>query len=207
MTGGKLKTPADADAESLQAKWIEDLGELSLRANDVLTIIERGRQHEAAVRAIRSGGAAALGEQWHLPQLPAVRPHPKLYLRLVVLIRRKSNNAVQVLVSEKTSAHLPVCEINPTRSLHSTLKKYMTEIFGSELPAHRPHGLLSVEHSGKPSHSNDGCCLTLLVSVRVPLESVCLIDKYSWLPLDRVLGDEMLERLARNRTVPLIVIK
>ena len=63
-------------------------------------------------------------------QLPAVRPHPKLFLRLVTLIRKKTNNAVHVLVSEKTTAHLPVCEINPTRSLHSTLKKYMTDIFG-----------------------------------------------------------------------------
>merc|ERR1712209_71450 len=33
VTGGRLKTPADADSESLQAKWISDLGELSLRAN------------------------------------------------------------------------------------------------------------------------------------------------------------------------------
>ena len=52
-------------------------------------------------------------------------------------VRRRSDNGVCVLVSEKTAAHLPVCEINPTRSIHSTLKKYMTEIFGSDLPPHR----------------------------------------------------------------------
>ncbi len=57
VTGGKLKTPADADAESLQAKWISDLGELSLRANDVLSLIERGRQY------ISRGSQ----EPWHLP--------------------------------------------------------------------------------------------------------------------------------------------
>ena len=44
MTGGRLKTPADADAESLQAKWIGDLAELSLRANDVIPLVDRGRQ-------------------------------------------------------------------------------------------------------------------------------------------------------------------
>ena len=44
VTGGRLKTPADADAESLQAKWISDLAELSLRANDVIPLVERGRQ-------------------------------------------------------------------------------------------------------------------------------------------------------------------
>ena len=44
VTGGRLKTPADADAESLQAKWISDLAELSLRANDVIPLVDRGRQ-------------------------------------------------------------------------------------------------------------------------------------------------------------------
>lgn len=44
---------------------------------------------------------------------------------------------MHVLVSEKTAAHLPVCQINPMRSIHSTLKKYLTEIFGAEIPAHK----------------------------------------------------------------------
>ncbi len=57
-----------------------------------------------------------------------MRPHQRLLLRVIVLCRKKSNNHVYVLVSEKTAAHLPVCEINPARSLHSTLKKYMTEV-------------------------------------------------------------------------------
>ena len=197
VTGGRLKTPADADAESLQAKWVSDLGELSLRANDVLNLIERGRSYVMRAAA----------EPWHDQQLPAIRPHHRLLLRLAVVIRKKSNNRAHVLVGEKTAAHLPVCEINPTRSVHATLKKYMTEIFGSDLPAHRPHGLLNVEHSGKPAQSNDGCCLTLLVSIRVPLEEVCLIDKYSWMEVEEGLGHELLHRLGRNLTVPLIVIR
>ena len=71
----------------------------------------------------------------------------------------------------------------------------------------RPHGLLSIEHSGKPAHSNDGSCLTLIISVRIPLEDVVLIDKYAWLELDRSLGDEILGRLGKNMTVPLAVIR
>ena len=58
-------------------------------------------------------------------------------IRAVILIRKKSNNRMHVLVSEKTAAHLPVCQINPMRSIHSTLKKYLTEIFGAEIPAHK----------------------------------------------------------------------
>ena len=59
VTGGRLKTPADADKESLQAKWISDLGELSLRANDVLTLVEKGRQYYAK----------ALTDPWHSQQV------------------------------------------------------------------------------------------------------------------------------------------
>ena len=65
--------------------------------------------------------------------------------------------------------------------------------FNLVLPPHyfldyifRPHGLLSAEHSGKPAHSNDGCCLSLLISIRVPLEDVVLIDKYAWLELGMI---------------------
>jgi len=200
VTGGRLKTPADADSESLQAKWIGDLTDFPLRAGDVLPLIERGRQYHTA-------HCGARPEPWHHPTVPALRPHKRLLLRTVILIRKKTNNRVHVLVSEKTAIHLPVCEINPQKSVHSTLKKYLTEIFGAEIPAHKPHGLLSLEHSGRPANSNDGCCLSLLISVKVPMESVCLIDKYSWLELDRMVGDQLLARLAKNMTVPLVVIR
>jgi len=77
--GGCLKTPKDADSESLQAKWIKDLGELNLRCNDIHTIIERARSYHARK-----------DEVWHGCVLPAVRPHQKLLLRLVVCIRKRS---------------------------------------------------------------------------------------------------------------------
>lgn len=130
VIGGKLKTPADADSESLQAKWIGDLTDFPLRAGDVLPLIERGRQYHTALHGPRP-------EPWHHPIIPALRPHRKLLLRTVILIRKKSNNRVNVLCSEKTAGHLPICEINPVRSVHSTLKKFMTEIFGADIPQHK----------------------------------------------------------------------
>ena len=41
----------------------------------------------------------------------------------------------------------------------------------------------------------------------MPLESVCLIDKYSWLETERTLGDQLIARLGKNMTVPLAVIR
>ncbi|KAJ9591871.1 hypothetical protein L9F63_001594, partial [Diploptera punctata] len=148
---GCLKTPKDADSESLQAKWVKDPAELNLRANDIYTIIEKAKSYQAR-----------RDEPWHSNMLPVLAPQHKLLLRLVVCIRKR----------KKTEVHLPVCEINPTRNLHSTLKKFMTEIFGADLPPHKPHGILTVEHCGKPERTNDGLCFTILVSFRKPLEEV-----------------------------------
>ena len=202
VTAGRLKTLADADSESLQAKWIviSDLTDLPLRARDVLPRIELGRQYHTANFGARE-------EPWHPPIHPALRPHKKLLLRTVILVQSETNNRMHVLVSENTAAHLPVCEIIPVQSVQSTLKNYMTELFFGEIPPHKQHGLLSLEHSGRPAYSNDGCCLTLLISLQDPLESVCLIDNYYWLELDTMVGEQLLTRLAKNMTVPLVKIR
>ena len=113
--GGTLKTPAQADSESLQAKWVNNVGELSLRALDVLEIIEKARNYHKLHKQ----------EPWHHEIKPALKSHDKLFLRLLICIKQKASNRVHVLLSEKTKAHLPVCEIYPARSLHATLRKFM----------------------------------------------------------------------------------
>ena len=45
------------------------------------------------------------------------------------------------------------------------------------------------------------------VLMQVPLENVCLIDKYAWMEVERALGETLLSRLAKNMTVPLVVIR
>ncbi|KAK3890744.1 hypothetical protein Pcinc_005318 [Petrolisthes cinctipes] len=204
VVGGTLKTPASADKESLQAKWVADLGELSLRCNDIYPLVQRARQF---------WGRGPTGEEtghepWHPPLLPVDKSHNKLLLRLVIAVRKRVNNRVCVLTSDKTATHLPITEINPCRSLHSTLRKYMTEIFGSDLPPHRPQGIMSAElQLSNPSGSHDGLLLTLLVPIRKALEDVPLIDKYSWVELPKNLGEELLSRMGKNMIVPLNVIR
>ncbi|MCL4140719.1 UNVERIFIED_CONTAM: hypothetical protein GTU68_006016, partial [Idotea baltica] len=153
VLGGELKTPARADSESLQAKWVQDMNELSLRGVDIFPLIQRAKQYAARTS----------DEPWHPHLLPVNLSHSKLLLRLIIVVRKKSNNRVCILVSDKTSCHLPVTEINPVRSLHSILRKYMTEMFGSDLPPHRPQGILNVElMTGTAKGELDGLCLTLL---------------------------------------------
>lgn len=81
---------------------------------------------------------------WHLDQLPAKRPYSKILLRLVIVIRKRATNRVHVLLSERTAWHLPTCEVHPYKSIHSTLRRFMVELFGADVAPHRPHGLLSV---------------------------------------------------------------
>lgn len=78
IIGGTLKTPALADSESLQAKWVANPSQMSLRANDILPVIERGLAFHTE------------SEPQHAYSLPILEPHKKLLLRLVVCIRQKS---------------------------------------------------------------------------------------------------------------------
>lgn len=98
----------------------------------------------------------------------------------------------------------------------------MVDLFGAEVPSHRPHGVLSVgvlfylkqllivlfkvEHD--PRNNRDGACVTMLVAFRSPLEEVPIIGKCVWHELPKHLGEQLLGRVAsRNSTIPINVIR
>lgn len=200
VTHGELKTPSRADQESLQAKWIGDLNEVTLRSNDILNIIELGRNYYKRPQ----------DSTWHKNILPSFKAHHKSYLRVVIAVRKKSNpSRVNILLSEKTAYHYPTVEIHPGRSLHSTLRKYMVELFGAEIPQHRPVGLLSVEHNpSSDATQTDGICLTLLVVLKPTIEDVSFIGKCCWYELSKELSDRLsLIVVSKNSTFPLHVVR
>ncbi|XP_021207926.1 8-oxo-dGDP phosphatase NUDT18 [Bombyx mandarina] len=193
IIGGELKTPARADKESLQAKWISSLEEITLRANDIIHLIEKAKLYKQTKP-----------NNWHKEILPASTPHTKDLLRLIVVIKKRSTNRLHVLLSEKTSIHFPTSEINPNKSLHSTLRRFMVEMFGADVSQHRPLGLLNVE----ADPSADGCCLTLLVAFRSPLEEVPLIGKCAWQEVSQELEKKLLIMITnKNSTIELHVVR
>lgn len=97
--GGTLKTPASADKESLQAKWVDNLGELSLRGNDIYPLIHRAKQYWERQE----------DEPWHPILLPVDKPHTRLLLRLVIAIRKRVKCVL--LVYAPNSVCL-VCHLN-----------------------------------------------------------------------------------------------
>lgn len=194
VIGGELKTPARADKESLQAKWISNVQEISLRSNDILHLIEKTQSYKHRKP----------DSPWHRDILPAPIPHIKDLLRLIVVIKKRSTNKLHVLLSEKTAIHFPTCEINPGKSIHSTLRRFMVEMFGADVGQHRPLGLLNIEH-GPPA---DGCCLTLLVAFRPPLEEVPLIGKCVWQEVSREDEKRLLTNItAKDSLIELHVVR
>lgn len=83
---------------------------------------------------------------------------------------------------------------------------YFQEIFGADVAPHKPHGILSIEHCGRPESINDGFCLSLLVTFQLPLEDVFPIGKYNWTAVSPECADSIKQRTVRNMTVPLNVI-
>ncbi|KZC04093.1 Nucleoside diphosphate-linked moiety X motif 18 [Dufourea novaeangliae] len=194
ITGGKLKTLDEANEESLQARWVDNINDLTLRANDIIPLIERGYSYTMNKDTLH-----------HSNLIPVSKPLNKLLLRLVITSKKRATNKLHVLVSDTTPVHLPICEINPSRSLLSTLHNFMEELFGSGVAQHRPHGIFSVEFSG--GQGGDGLRLTLLVSFKLPVEDVPTIGTYIWHELLENTAANISNRLPRNMTVPLNVIR
>lgn len=74
IIGGKLKTVAQADQESIQAAYVSDLSKLTLRSKDCLNLIQFGREYIKHCR------------DWFSPQLVTLRAVPNIYLRLFITI-------------------------------------------------------------------------------------------------------------------------
>lgn len=194
IIGGSLKTLEQANEESLQAQWVNNIQDLELRSNDVLSLIERGKSYILSKNIPQ-----------HPPLMPVTKSLSKLLLQLVISAKRRATNKLYILVADVTTFHLPTCEINPNRSLLSTLHKFMVEIFGDEVALHKPHGLLSTEFSG--GQGGDGFRLTLLVSFKLPLEEVSPNGKYIWHAMPDGIAGAIESRLPRNMTVPLNVVR
>ncbi|KAH7645913.1 nucleoside diphosphate-linked moiety x motif 18-like protein [Dermatophagoides farinae] len=186
ITGGQLKTVSKADEQSLQACYVDDAGHLSLRSRDCLPLIEFARDYYRN------------GQSWHSPQLICRRYIPNLYMRLVIASWDQQIGKHRILIAHSLSPHLPICQLNPTRSVYSTLKRFMQYLFGgndgipsnSAVPPHKPLGLMAIEHDfADHTDQYDGLCLTLLVHCKhsdSPLHS-----GFTWTILS-VTGEQLL---------------
>lgn len=106
----------------------------------MLPVFQKFIRFIAYFRIYKAGKA----QEEYYSKLPSLFSHKRVLLRLVICGRKKSTNRLHVVCHELGSWHLPACEIHPTRSVHASLRKFMVELFGAEVPQHKPHGILSV---------------------------------------------------------------
>ena len=187
FTGGQLKTTAEADEESLQADWFsrEELGQLSLRCKDILSVIDLGISYHTTDLASK-----------HAPLLPHVVAHSRIVCKYV-FYQAVNDGQYYVMYHVIGKEHgLPAIVLRPSDyNIYSTTGRLLREIIKMKDADNKilPHfkGILSLEHSGKPKYEHDGFCMTLLVELRMSCAAspqlFKLKSKLQWLELS---GDE-----------------
>ncbi|KAG5314868.1 NUD18 phosphatase, partial [Pseudoatta argentina] len=191
IVGGTLKTPDQANEESLQACWIRNINDLPLRSNDIIYLLDRGKSYVSN---------KTIPQHSHL--MPITKSHTKLLLRLIVTSKKRATCRIRTHTQRIT---LTVVYDRPLlRHLHQANQNGRFQCI-HDVPQHKPHGLLSVEFSG--GQEGDGLYLILLVSFKLPLEDVPVIEKYIWYELSENVAESLAARLPRNMTVPLKVVR
>lgn len=84
IVGGSLKTPDQANEESLQACWVRNINDLPLRSNDLIYLLDRGRAYVSNETVPQ-----------HPQLMPATSPHAKLLLRLTVTSKKRATYVIR----------------------------------------------------------------------------------------------------------------
>lgn len=86
IVGGMLKTPDQANEESLQACWVRNINDLPLRANDIIYLLDRGRAYVSNETTPQ-----------HPHLMPTDRSHAKLLLRVAVTSKKRATYVMHTL--------------------------------------------------------------------------------------------------------------
>ena len=208
VTGGNLKTTAEADAESLQAAWIGNLQSVRLRSRDILRVIDLAQMHYEKKQKNFSLRKFAV--------LPSPAALKILYLRVAVICKSQSHS-ISVLQFQKNpsqSPKLPVSCFKPVNTVNSSvieiLESCLTQSSYKEWKSDIV-GILCLQHNGDSKLSCDGICLTILVNLKcmnpqTKDEPTLKTDCFSW---HNVTEGEIydcfnLSENQKNQCVPLI---
>ena len=178
ITGGKLKTLAEQDKESMEANWFtkDEISQLELRAKDFLPLVDFALKWDESRK-----------ENPLFSSLPVKEAHSKILARVVMVARQQTSNeeGADMLVLLRKSArgtlslpagHPSFVDYYVFQTVESFIKKQ-----GTLLVPHTVHGLISIEHVGKPHGAADGMCLTLLAEA-TDVQGT-LPDDLIWFPI------------------------
>lgn len=146
ITGGTLKTPAQADAESLQAQWWDQESPLALRGRDIIRLIESGRKYQQAA--------------WHPLTLPLDMPCHVVAQRSIIAFSN-STGGLWILVTTLPRPHLPVAVAIKTHTVTWAASMAAQEALPSTYYDYDVNtlGVLSLQHSCMEQGKTDGLSL------------------------------------------------
>ena len=171
VTGGKLKALDPKDKDSLQAQWFDMAtikSTLTVRAHDIFPLIHETLRRRSASPPI------------HRSILPTNCPHSKMLLRLIVMRTVGENHERQVLISLSGHTHLPNAVFY---GADGTIRGLLQNVFKQPVdPSVHIHGVVSLEHDGRPAYAHDGMRLTVLVTLD-NTSNLQIADKkrYGWM--------------------------
>ncbi|KPP68786.1 hypothetical protein Z043_112508 [Scleropages formosus] len=197
-TGGSLKTEAEADSESLQAKWWDRESPLPLRGRDILCLIDAGFKY--------------VKKPWFPPALPIDVPCHTVCQRLLLTFSSPGGELWVLSSGEEEDPRLPVAVSDRALALTWTTQRLMRECMPSSFRKLRlkTWGILGVQHNGRSPGKTDGVCFNTLVSVE---QSVLGGDasqppfvenpKFRWHKVDSPQAREKIEqRLSSGSVIP-----
>ncbi|KAL6456366.1 hypothetical protein MHYP_G00349090 [Metynnis hypsauchen] len=178
VTGGNLKTTAEADSESLQAQWWDRETPLPLRCQDILPLIDAGLKYRR--------------KPWFPVCQPVDLPCEVVCQRLLLAFTNPKNSdeeSLWLLLGNHTVdtdvemlPHLPVVVV--THTVMWAGQRLVKQCMASSYSALNVKvcGILSVQHNGRIHGKTDGLCFNTLVTLEYLDEG--MVELHSPPPLE-----------------------
>lgn len=202
VTGGRLKTPSEADSESLQARWWDREASLPLRSWDIVCLIDAGLRYRQ--------------KPWFPVSHPVNLPCSVVCQRQLLIFGCEER--IWLLLAKHTTdpetrTRFPVTVSQKGHSVKWPGQRLVRECMRSrdhELHVNT-HGILGVQHDGRVLGRSDGICFNTLATLErsgegAELSSPPLLDSegYTWHEVtDQSLKGKILRRIKDRSFLPM----
>uniref|UniRef100_UPI00358F8667 8-oxo-dGDP phosphatase NUDT18 n=1 Tax=Myxine glutinosa TaxID=7769 RepID=UPI00358F8667 len=197
-TGGIMKTPAEADKDSLQAAWWDHRNKLPLRAPDVLPLVQAGLAYRETPH--------------HPPTLPTTISNTLICHRLIFVCTARGRLCVLTRCHKPGDCYLPVIPCKSHENLISPICSFLRSCLhnkNEESHLIKVLGTLGVQHMPGIAGMSDGICFNTLVTLEEPgtttdVEPLTICDEtLRWQFLeDKDLCQHLENRITQSTVVP-----
>ncbi|KAJ7993796.1 hypothetical protein DPEC_G00258430 [Dallia pectoralis] len=152
ITGGSLKTPAEADSESLQAEWWDQESPLTLRGQDILRLISAALKYRE--------------KPWH-PVANPIDIGCHVIVQRLLLTFSSPDGTLWLLLGNTKELHLPLAVSSKTHTVTWAANRLVQETMPSTYSGLDVNtvGILGLQHSGREPGRTDGLCMNTLVTL------------------------------------------